>query len=86
MRNGNSAVYHFPQARHGTSPFDWRTFGVRARSRAVFESALGYKRCDDASQFPSASRDGEQAARNFLSLCSVADRFKRAVFRWPVSH
>jgi hypothetical protein len=31
-----------------------------------FEMAPGYKRCHDASQFPSASRDGGQAARIFF--------------------
>ncbi len=36
-----------------------------------FEVASGYKRCEDASQFHSASRDGGQAARNFklMSRC-----------------
>ena len=51
-----------------------------------FEVASGYKRCEDASQFHSASRDGGQAARNLLNLCPAANRFERAVFRWSLSH
>ena len=59
--NGDSAVYYFAQA-----------FGVCARPLApFFEVASDYKRCEDASQFHSASRDGGQAARNFklMSRC-----------------
>jgi hypothetical protein len=35
VRNPSRSLFRFTQARHGTSPSDWRTFGVRITSRRV---------------------------------------------------
>ena len=60
--------------------------GVRARPRAVFEMAPGIKRCHNASQFPRFPRRRAGSTKFFLNLCPAANRFERAVFRWPVTH
>jgi hypothetical protein len=58
-----------------------------ARPRAVFEMAPGYKRYHNASQFPwRFPRRRAGSTKFFLNLCPAANRFERAVFRWPVSH